>query len=162
MHLPTLVQLHNFGMEFSVSNIGILVSVLVFALWYVGESIRIARFKKQHGCQPVCKISQSERVIGFGLYRTQINASKEGTILELAQGRYDTYGLTWQASMMGQVRTNNSDPERIIADFFKDIYQHYRHREHQNDSGKQLQRIRTRPEVRGLWTHVRTGYFHYW
>jgi len=111
-------------MGYSVPNIGILVTILAFALWYIGESIRIARFKKHHGCQPVCKIPQSERVVGFGLYRTQINASKDGTILELAQGRYDTYGLTWQASMMGQVYTNTIDIENIktiLASNFKDF-----------------------------------------
>jgi hypothetical protein len=90
-------------MDITVPHVGILAVAFVFFLWHIGEFIRIARFKKQHGCKSVCKIAQSERFVGWGLYRTQINASKDGTILELAQGRYDTYGLTWSASMMGQV-----------------------------------------------------------
>ena len=90
-------------MEFSVFSISVFVAVLVFALRYLSESIRVASFKKKHGCKPVAQIEQSERIVGLGLYRTQINASKEGKILDLALGRYEKYGDTWSATMMGQV-----------------------------------------------------------
>jgi hypothetical protein len=112
-------------MDFTIRNIAVLVSVLVFVLWYIGNSIRVARFKKQHGCQPICsKLPQLERVVGVDLYRTQINASKEGRILELAQSRYDTHGMTWSARMMGQTYVNTIDTENvkaILASNFKDF-----------------------------------------
>lgn len=112
-------------MDITVRNIGVLACILGFVLWYIGESLRVARFKKQHGCQPICKrLPQLERVIGVDLYRTQINASKDGKILELAQGRYNTHGTTWSARMMGQTYVNTIDIENIktiLATNFKDF-----------------------------------------
>ncbi len=112
-------------MDFTVRNIAILVSLLLCVSWYIGKAIRVARFKKQHGCQPICnRLPQLERVVGVDLYRTQINASKDGRILELAQGRYDTYGMTWSARMMGQTYVNTIDIENvktILASNFKDF-----------------------------------------
>ena len=112
-------------MDFNVRNAGILVSFLVCVLWYLGKSIRVVRFKKQNGCQPICnKLPQLERTVGIDLYRTQINASKNGRILELAQSRYDKLGLTWSARMMGQTYVNTIDIENvkaILATNFKDF-----------------------------------------
>jgi hypothetical protein len=112
-------------MDFTVRNIGVLVSVLVFVLWCIGQSIRVAKFKQQNGCQPIYnRLPQLERVIGVDLYRTQINASKDGKILELAKSRYDTYGMTWSARMMGQTYINTIDIENvkaILAGNFKDF-----------------------------------------
>jgi hypothetical protein len=112
-------------MDFTIRIVGVLVFAIVFVLWYIGCSIRIARFKKQHGCQPICnRLPQLERAVGVDLYRTQINASKEGRILELAKSRYDTHGMTWSARMMGQTYVNTIDIENvktILASNFKDF-----------------------------------------
>ena len=112
-------------MDFTVRNIGILVFLLVVVSWYIGKAVRVARFKTQHGCQPIYnRLPQFERIVGVDLYRTQIGASKDGRILELAQGRYDKYGKTWSARMMGQTYVNTIDIENIktiLASNFKDF-----------------------------------------
>jgi hypothetical protein len=112
-------------MDFTIRNAGVLISVVVFVFWYIGQSIRVAKFKKQNRCQSICnQLPQLERVVGVDLYRTQINASKDGRILELAKSRYDTHGMTWSARMMGQTYVNTIDIENIkaiLASNFKDF-----------------------------------------
>ncbi len=119
-----------------------IVLALVFIVNRVISNIRIARFKKQHGCKPEVRIPQSERIVGYGLYKIQIAASKTRTILPVSLKRFEDNGNTWKATMMGRVSPrshifkangqahvsksfyNTIDPENIksiLATNFKDF-----------------------------------------
>lgn len=82
-----------------------IVVVVGYVLQKIVDSIRVARFKRQHGCKPEVQIEQSERIIGYDLYQAQKNASKEKRLVEVGRQRYLRYGYTWSGSMMGQVST---------------------------------------------------------
>jgi hypothetical protein len=72
-------------------------------VWSISNSIRISRLKKLHGCKPEVSIRQSERIIGYQLYKMQIQASKDRNILRISRQRYLDYGNTWSGFMMGKV-----------------------------------------------------------
>lgn len=105
-------------------TVGLLVLASALLVWWIKESIRIARFKKLHGCKAEVPIQQSERIIGYGLYKIQIQASKDRNILDVGRQRYLDYGNTWSAYMMGKKFYNTIDPENIrhiLATNFKDF-----------------------------------------
>ncbi|KAH7346609.1 cytochrome P450 [Rhexocercosporidium sp. MPI-PUGE-AT-0058] len=89
--------------------------VVVFCLNKLFNYIRIARFKKQHGCKPEVRIPQSERIIGYGLYKIQKKASQDRTILAVGRKRFDDNGYTWSATLMGRSFYNTIDPENVKA-----------------------------------------------
>lgn len=84
-------------------SIGVSLVVLALVVHTVANYIRVARFKKIHGCRPERKLPQLERIIGYGLYKIQSNASKSRTLLEVGRQRYLDNGPTWSAGLMGQV-----------------------------------------------------------
>lgn len=92
-------------MAYSIYTLAGIVAVLGYVLSKVVDSIRVARFMQQHGCKPEVRMEQSERIIGYGLFKTQMKASKEKRLVETGRQRYLRYGLTWSGSMMGQVST---------------------------------------------------------
>lgn len=90
-------------MAFSLYTlVGAFVAV-AFVLSKIVNYIRVAQFKKQHGCQPENKLPQWERIVGWNLYKAQLNASKEKRLTTVSRQRFLDYGYTWSASMMGQV-----------------------------------------------------------
>jgi len=82
---------------------GVLALAAVLCVRWGVNSMRIARFKRHHACEPEVKIHQSERIFGYGLFKIQIQASKDRKILEVGRQRYLDYGNTWSAYMMGKV-----------------------------------------------------------
>jgi len=86
--------------------------------------IQVTRFKIAHGCEPEHRLPQSERIIGWELYKTQVKASQDKTVLESSLKRNQKNGYTWSAGMMGKTFFNTSDPENIkalLATNFKDF-----------------------------------------
>ena len=83
--------------------VGAFVVVVAFIIHIIANHIRVARFKKAHGCKPECRLPQFERIIGFSLYKTQRNAAKNKTLLDAGRQRYVENGPTWSAAMMGEV-----------------------------------------------------------
>ncbi|KUJ23048.1 putative cytochrome P450 alkane hydroxylase [Mollisia scopiformis] len=101
-----------------------LVVVVGVVLQKIVNHIRVARFKKQHGCKPEFRIPQRERIIGYGLYQTQLKASKEKNMTTVSRQRYLDYGNTWSGQMMGQKFFNTIEPENLkhfLATDFKDF-----------------------------------------
>ncbi|KAG4419738.1 hypothetical protein IFR04_007145 [Cadophora malorum] len=88
---------------------------LVFCVNRIFNYIRITRFKKQHGCKPHVQIPQSERIIGYGLYKIQKKASQDRTILAIGKKRFEDNGNTWSATLMGRSFYNTIDPENVKA-----------------------------------------------
>lgn len=72
-----------------------LVSILVVER--LVSYIRIARFKRAHGCKPVVRHPQSERIIGYGLYKEQINAARDKNVLEVTEQRFRSNGPTFSS-----------------------------------------------------------------
>jgi len=77
--------------------------VLTKKIWRV---IEVKRLKRQHGCQDPVKVEQSERVIGWGMYKTQMKAFKEHRVLQIGRERYLKYGNTWSLTIMGMEFVN--------------------------------------------------------
>ena len=92
-------------MAFSIYALAGIVVIVGYVLQKIADAIRVARFKKQHGCKPEVKIAQRERILGYDLYQAQMKASKEKQLVNVGRERYLRYGLTWSAAMMGQVST---------------------------------------------------------
>jgi hypothetical protein len=63
----------------------------------IASSIRIARFKKAHGCKPLQKLPQSESIIGYGLFKEQVQESKDKKSLEAVRSRFGRMGPTFSA-----------------------------------------------------------------
>jgi len=81
----------------------------------IASYISAARFKKAHGCKPEHKLPQPERFLGYGLYKTQTNASKNKELLEGNYKRFQANGTTWSSRMMGATYYNTIDPENVKA-----------------------------------------------
>ncbi|KAF8864708.1 putative cytochrome P450 alkane hydroxylase [Acephala macrosclerotiorum] len=111
-------------MESSFYTLGGLVLVIGFLARQLVNYIRVAKFKKLHKCEPETRIPQPERIIGYELYKIQLEASKNKNILEVGRQRYINNGNTWSAVMMGRKFINTIDPENvktILATNFKDF-----------------------------------------
>ncbi|CZR51989.1 probable cytochrome P450 52A12 [Phialocephala subalpina] len=111
-------------MAFSLYTLGGLVLVVGYLIQQLANYIRVARFKKQHKCEPETQIPQPERIIGYKLYKTQMEASKNKNLLEAGRQRYIDNGNTWSGIMMGRKFINTIDPENvktILATNFKDF-----------------------------------------
>ena len=72
-------------------------------------------FSKAHGCKPIHRIPQSERIIGYGYFKNQFAAAKDERILETRVKRHDEHGMAWSSTAMGHVAINTIDPENIKA-----------------------------------------------
>ena len=72
-------------------------------------------FSKAHGCEPVHRIPQSERIIGYGYFKERMEAARNKTLLETTLKRYEEHGMTWSSTAMGRVFVNTIDPENIKA-----------------------------------------------
>jgi hypothetical protein len=84
--------------------------IICFAILAVGKKIlrriEIRRLKRQHGCQDPVKVEQSERIVGWGMYKTQMKAFKEHRVLQTGRERYLKYGNTWSLTIMGMEFVN--------------------------------------------------------
>ena len=72
-------------------------------------------FSKAHGCEPIYQIPQSERIVGYGYFKEQMEAARNKTLLETTTKRYEEHGMTWSSTAMGRVFVNTIDPENIKA-----------------------------------------------
>lgn len=98
--------------------------VVAFVLNKIVNYIRVAQFKKQHGCKPESKMPQWERIVGWDLFKIQLKASKEKVLTTVSRKRFLDYGYTWSATMMGQKFFNTIEPENVkalLATNFKDF-----------------------------------------
>ena len=102
-------------MAFKLYVLAIVIFISAFIVKKIARYRSAARFKKEHGCKPEHHIPQRERIIGYDLYRIQINASKEKKVLDVGFKRYQDNGNTWSAGMMGQTWFNTIDPENVKA-----------------------------------------------
>jgi hypothetical protein len=84
--------------------------VVGYLIQQLANYIRVARFKKQHKCEPETQIPQPERIIGYKLYKTQMEASKNKNLLEAGRQRYIDNGNTWSGIMMGRVSFSRYKP----------------------------------------------------
>ena len=94
---------------------GIVFLVVALIVKRIANKVSAARFMKEHDCKPEHKIPQFERLLGYHLYRIQMNASKEKRILEVGYKRYQDNGNTWSGAMMGHTFFNTIDPENVKA-----------------------------------------------
>jgi hypothetical protein len=89
--------------------------VLYFVVSTTTSYIAAVRFKKAHGCKPEKKMPQAERIIGYGLFRSQRQARKENRLTAVSRERYRDNGPTYSSVIMGMKVFNTMDPENIKA-----------------------------------------------
>ncbi|CAG8950261.1 hypothetical protein HYFRA_00008499 [Hymenoscyphus fraxineus] len=97
---------------------------LVLTTRFILRSIQVALFKRKHGCQPETRIPQVDPILGYDIFRAQVEAFKNNNVLGLAYSRYQKYGLTWSLSLMGGRFYNTIETENIktiLATSFKDF-----------------------------------------
>jgi hypothetical protein len=85
--------------------------------------------KKKHGCKPVYRIPQTERIIGYGYFKEQVAAAKDKRFLETLTKRNQKYSSTWSVTAIGRVFINTIDPDNIkaiLATKFEDFGLGYR------------------------------------
>jgi len=70
------------------------------------RAVEIRRLKRQHGCQDPVKVEQTERIVGWGMYKTQMKAFQEHRVLQVGRERYLKYGNTWSLTIMGMEFVN--------------------------------------------------------
>ncbi|KAM3079541.1 hypothetical protein ACMFMG_005960 [Clarireedia jacksonii] len=108
-----------------VSYYGLSLIVLGFALIVdrITKYVSKKRFQKANGCKPPRHYPQSERILGWGVFKEQVNSAKLKTRLETGFKRYAANGNTFKLSMMGIDFFNTIEPENlktILATNFKD------------------------------------------
>lgn len=97
--------------------------IVAFLLDRTAKYVSARRFQKAHGCKPVHKVPQRERIIGWDMYKTQVKTLKEKRRLKAGYDRYKENGNTFVLSMMGFQFFNTIEPENIktlLAVNFKD------------------------------------------
>ncbi|KAE8453474.1 hypothetical protein EG329_010335 [Mollisiaceae sp. DMI_Dod_QoI] len=112
-------------MAFSFYTLAGVVVVLGLLLRKVTNYIRVARFKSKHGCKPETRIRQPERIVGYELYKIQLNASKNKKILAVGRQRFlKSSSLEDQTIDIFKKFYNTIEPENIktiLATNFKDF-----------------------------------------
>ena len=89
--------------------------MLYFLIYKISLLILRRQFSTKFGCKPAYQLPQSERIIGYGLFKEQLKAAKERKILEVMTNRFEKYGNTFTASMMGRDFVGTIEPENIRA-----------------------------------------------
>jgi len=84
------------------------VVLVIYLCKRITRYIQVRRITQEHGCKPVNKLHQSERILGYGFLKIQMQAVKEKRILEISRGRYQLYGNSWSGYMLGQNFVNVS------------------------------------------------------
>lgn len=110
-------------MAYNVSTIVIFLTLL-FAIRKAFRYIWVATLKRKHGCQSESRIPQIDPVLGYDIFRIQVDAFKNNQVLSLAFSRYQKYGLTWSVKLMGGRFYNTIETENIkaiLATSFKDF-----------------------------------------
>jgi len=93
-------------MSWTLKFLGVLVVALLAKK--VARYIEVKRIKQRHGCEPPTYYEQSERIVGWRLYKSQMKASKEHRILQAGRERYLQYGNTLSLCLMGMEFVNVS------------------------------------------------------
>jgi hypothetical protein len=95
--------------------VALLCLIFYFIFSKIAQYIEARRFAKAHGCLPVRRYPQSERIIGWGFSKGQIAAAKNKCILETISKRWEEYGPTHSLVFMGRSSVRTIDPENVKA-----------------------------------------------
>ncbi|KAG9245264.1 cytochrome P450 [Calycina marina] len=85
----------------------------LFAVRGIYTYIEGIRFSRAHGCKPAKRFPQSERIIGYDLYKQQQEAARTKSLLARGLKRYADNGPTFSFSFMGNTFVSTIDPENI-------------------------------------------------
>jgi hypothetical protein len=89
--------------------------VLYFLFRKVSLLVVRRQFSAKFGCKSAYQLPQSERIIGYSLFKEQLKAAKDQKMLGAMTNRYKKYGNTFTASMMGQDFIGTIEPENVKA-----------------------------------------------
>jgi hypothetical protein len=108
--------------HYALLALGALVSYFVITKLVV--YIRAVRFAKAHGCKPVHKFPQNERIVGWEVYQLSKEIRAKHELLETGRQRYLDHGHTYQITLLGNTFVTTDEPENIkciLATNFKDF-----------------------------------------
>lgn len=89
--------------------------IAFYAASKVGSWVRLSRFSKANGCKPVRQLPQSERILGYALYRADTAAAKAKASLPTGLQRFKDFGNTWSGNLLGQYFIATIEPENVKA-----------------------------------------------
>ena len=90
----------------------------------IASYISEVRFKKAHGCKPMARMPQWERILGYSFFQEQKRLAKNKGLVEASCKRYKEVGNTYSFSILGRVVINTIEPENIktlLATNFNDF-----------------------------------------
>ena len=89
--------------------------LLIYLIRRAISWLRLSRFSRAHGCKPVRRLPQTERIVGYDLYRADIAAAQANKSLASALGKFRALGNTWSGKLMGQYFLATIEPENVKA-----------------------------------------------
>lgn len=101
--------------NFTFTNTAVVFLALYFVFSNVSSFIRRRRFARAHGCQPPTRLPQTERIIGFGLFKDMQTRTKEKTLLPSGIQLHRELGNTFSGTLLGQAVIITIEPENIKA-----------------------------------------------
>lgn len=107
--------------HYALLVVGALVSY--FVITKVATYIEAVRFARANGCKPLRKFPQSERIVGWGMYRKAKELRARHEFLEAGRQRFLEQGHTYQITVLGTTFVTTDEPENIkciLATNFKD------------------------------------------
>jgi len=97
---------------------------IYFIISWVVDAIGRYRFATSHGCKPPFKIPQPERIIGWHVFKRQLENAKRGHVLFSNMERHREFGNSFQVAIFGQRFLSTIEPENVkavLATNFKDF-----------------------------------------
>ncbi|KAK3377980.1 cytochrome P450 [Podospora didyma] len=107
----------------------LLASAVYWGIARLASHLELRRLARTHGCKPVRRMPQKERIIGLGQFLDDVAAAREHRTLQTAQCRFQELGNTFSGVCMGAYFITTIDSDNVKA-LLSTRMEHF-------DSGKQ-------------------------
>ncbi|MCJ1230206.1 hypothetical protein MMC12_006878 [Toensbergia leucococca] len=102
-------------------------SVVIYALYYLHWELTVGASRRQmikeNGCQPIVRHSELYSFFGWDSFKENMALMKSHAFLPALKSRYDRFGYTWTAVILGSTKISTVEPENaktILSLKFKD------------------------------------------
>ncbi|OTA00046.1 hypothetical protein A9Z42_0031070 [Trichoderma parareesei] len=90
----------------------------ILAYWIIKAAVSSNKdrvYARRKACQPCACLPQTERVIGYSLFKQDATIARQGRSLQTAQDRFRLFGDTFSGVILGQLFISTIDPENAKA-----------------------------------------------
>jgi hypothetical protein len=90
----------------------------ILAYWIIKTAVSSNKdrlYARRKACQPCARLPQTERVIGYSLFKQDATIARQGRSLQTAQDRFRLLGDTFSGVILGQFFISTIDPENAKA-----------------------------------------------